>query len=387
MSKYLICKILIICIFLSNLAPAFAKKPKASLGTRIKYTPELIGTMASITPFALMPFINVLTSLDSSGSRLYSYLSEKEEEIHKEFIKNNKEKAENYIKTPAIKLIYGKRADLNRYNIRLKEETYDYQYALLQKMNDIFVDEDFDKTMLWHGLAGMLSTANKENFEFYNTILDAMEDKDFPRESLFNLYYKDTNLYQKNIELVTKGLKDGTYKEYAKLYKIPSDYRNVIYKYDYKNFEDNFKSFLLMKEAGFSDEQISSIINLKHIELIYDRQIRFNIDSTPRELDYRNKYKITKSILKNKKSTPEKKYKKLYKKLSKSKMERITHAPIIKQTLVAGDKFLSFPIGLLSIPHVIYFDPIAGTYAVTYKDWLDNITVRELMEKENKKNK
>ena len=93
------------------------------------------------------------------------------------------------------------------------------------------------------------------------------------------------------------------------------------------------------------------------------------------------------NVLKNKKSTPEKKYKKLYKKLSKSKMERITHAPIIKQTLVVGDKFLSFPIGLLSIPHVIYFDPIAGTYAVTYKDWLDNITVRELMEKENKKNK
>lgn len=387
MNKQFLCKILTICFLLSCVTPSFAEKPRASLGTRIKYTPELVGTMASITPLAFFPFINIITSIDSSGSELYNYLSEKEEDAHKEFIKNNKEKAENYIKTPVIKLIYGSYSNLNSYNIRLKEETYEYQYALLQKMNNIFTEEDFNKTMLWHGLAGMLSTANKENFEFYNTILDAMEDKDFPRKSLFNLYYKDTNLYQKNIELVTKGLKDGTYKEYAKLYKIPSDYRNVIYKYDYKNFEDNFKSFLLMKEAGFSDEQIANIINLKHIELIYDRQIRFNIDATLRELDYRNKYKITKSILKNKKSTPEKKYKKLYKKLSKSKMERITHAPIIKQTLVAGDKFLSFPIGLLSIPHVIYFDPIAGTYAVTYKDWLDNITVRELMEKENKKNK
>lgn len=387
MNKKLACKILIICVFLSNIMPAFAKKPRASLSTRIKYTPELIGTMAGVTPFAFMPIINVLGTLDSSGSKLYSYLSEKEEKIHKEFIENNKEKAENYINTPIIKLIYGKRADLNRYDIRLSEETYKYQYALLQKMNDIFTSEDFQNTLLWHGLTGMLETANSENFEFYNVILDAMEDKNFPRENLYNLYYKDTNLYQNNIELVTKGLKDGTYKEYARLYKTPSDERRVIYKYDYKNFEDNFKSFLLMKEAGFSDEQISSIINMKHIELIYDRQIRFNIDATIRELDYRNKYKTTKSVLKNKKSSPDKKYKKLYKKLSKSKMERITQAPIIKQTLVQGDKFLSFPIGLLSIPYVIYFDPIARNYAITYEEWLDDITVKELIEKENKKNK
>ena len=79
-----------------------------------------------------------------------------------------------------------------------------------------------------------------------------------------------------------------------------------------------------------------------------------------------------------------KKYRRLYKKLSKTKMETITHAPIIKQTLVAGDKFLSFPIGLLSIPQVIYFDPMGASYKTLYEDWLDNTTIQELKKKENK---
>ena len=83
----------------------------------------------------------------------------------------------------------------------------------------------------------------------------------------------------------------------------------------------------------------------------------------------------------------EKEYKKLMRKLSKTKMERITHFPVIKQTIESADIMIGTPLHFFAVPYLMYVEPMMATYVMTYEDWEDYVLTKELIRKTKKEKK
>ena len=381
-SRKFFCKTIILSfMFSSSIVNAF-EYPEASIGAKIKHFPELVVSAITVTPIAICPFLNIFaaTGTSSSGSSLYGYIRDKNIAIQKEFVANNPQKAQDYLDLYK----YDWKLNFDNEEFLLTPENFELKYSLLKRMNEVFSKTDYKVSNRDSGLIGMLDCVNSENYDFFLTLLSEIENGRFFMQNLHKLYYRDTSCYKENLELIKSGLKDGTYLEYVNLHKFPEEKFGYKYVYNSTSFADNYSTYLLLKENVFTEEQIASIINLAPVELVDKRHTAFNMASGFKMLEYREKYKVASKVLKKSKLTPEQKYEKLYKKLAKTKMEKFTHLPIVKQTIETGDAVISFPIAVLFVPHSIYFDMVGEVYRNTYNVWEKDVAYKELKKKDIK---
>lgn len=370
--------IFLMLLFSTSLA---AEQAEVSLGAKIIHSPRLVGNILKITPVAAMPFFNIFVAFSehSASTPLEEHIEKENLKLQEKFIKENKEKYEKYIEIPLCKELYDK------YEIDemlLSDENFDYKYALLQKMNSIFTKKDLKKGVLEIRLKDILKLTNATTYQFFDIVLEKIKNEELTMDQFDILSYRDTNYFRKNLELITRELENGRYFQYLELYN-PHKYNQDKYRTEY-DFVDNYLTFVLLKENNFTDKQIGEIISLKPVELIDNWHTVLNLTAKPKQLKHRYKFEITKEFLAKSNIPEDKKHQKLFKKLSKTKMETVTHLPVINYVVNGTNTTITTPLSFAIIPGLIYIMPMGEIYKHTYKKWYNDVEYKEYLKKEKK---